>query len=349
MTIRDMHIEVNQSLQKVAANKTRKYFDSEIDWVLNKMQDIFITSKLKPRPNGSFEVNQLDLDAVRPAIKQVRLPVYLDDLLPNRYKCFLPGDYKFLIADGSVITDTCVTPAEEDILSRTSIIITLTKSNKTTAPFYQTLTLEVGNKTLNIPGDLPYGHKYTGYESKDDIDFLIPWIIYQLNEMGYNAGYETNGDVTVPNSIIINTVAAFITKLTIDGSDLTNKTYKNKTEKMHKGSDKERLRPNRLIASEHGLGKFDIPFYKSGKTAPISELIQNTLYIERTDNFTVNSSIVTYIRKLKPMSLALNSSCELVGFEQDICDLAVAYIKNRIENGQGYNLVDKDNKERVIL
>ena len=43
-----MHIEVNQSLQKMAANKTLKFQPSEIDWVLNKMQLRFVENLLRP-------------------------------------------------------------------------------------------------------------------------------------------------------------------------------------------------------------------------------------------------------------------------------------------------------------
>lgn len=52
MNIKAFHIELNQSLQKIAANTTRKFLSEELDWVINKMQDRFIQNKLQPMVKG---------------------------------------------------------------------------------------------------------------------------------------------------------------------------------------------------------------------------------------------------------------------------------------------------------
>jgi len=45
MTIREMHIEIEQATQQVAANRGRKWYPEEIDWVLNKIYSLLFTAK----------------------------------------------------------------------------------------------------------------------------------------------------------------------------------------------------------------------------------------------------------------------------------------------------------------
>ncbi|MFZ8528579.1 hypothetical protein ACO1NJ_14750, partial [Staphylococcus aureus] len=72
----EMIIEVRQATQNIAANTRRKLQDEEIVWILNKIQERFIQSKIKRRKDGSggFQLDQLDADAIRPLLTTKSLP-----------------------------------------------------------------------------------------------------------------------------------------------------------------------------------------------------------------------------------------------------------------------------------
>jgi len=92
MYVKEMHIEVNQSTQKIAANTTRKLLAPEVDWLLNKNMGRFIESRVTPKKDGSggFEIKQFDIDAIRTLlVTGYDVSAYVAD--PRRVKAFLPG------------------------------------------------------------------------------------------------------------------------------------------------------------------------------------------------------------------------------------------------------------------
>lgn len=355
MNIREMHIELNQSLQKVAANKTRKYLSEELDWVLNKIQNRFIQSKLKPKKGGAFTVEQIELDAIRPLLTQKKLPAYIDPNFTNRYEVYLPTDYAYLISDSSYVSDMCGMQSAPVELTKQLFITWLKQvyTTKPSSPFYETVLLNIDiTNTISIPGGLPYTNTYTGFSRKEDISFLTSWIVNQGNTFNsIQCGFERYGKRYKPQHyVLVSQDHQIQATLEYDGTPVTAVSTETLNVKQHQSLTNENITSNRLETSEIIPQILDVAFYKPSVRSPVSELIGNVLYIYRDDNFTVNSSLITYVRKPQPVSLALGSDCELAPeFHQTICDLAVEYIKNRLENAQGYQIVERDNEQRVIL
>lgn len=354
MNIRDMHLEVNQSLQKVAANKTRKYLSEEIDWILNKMLHRFIQSRLRPKKGGAFTIDQVDLDSIRPLLKQTVESAYIDNSI--RYKTYLPVDYMYLISDASYVSNRCGITTDPTVLNATLYLTWLkqTYTNKVNSPFYQTISMVVdGTNTFNVPADLPYSQVYLGYQRKEDITFVMPAIIHYFNQslQDIRVGFERYGEWYKPQQILLlsnnHQITGDITYDSINATLVDNITV-NRTQ--HQALPKESLESNRLESSETIPQILDVAFYKPSYYSPVSELIGNVLYTYRDDNFTVNRTALTYIRKPQIMSLALGTDCDLAPeFHQTICDLAVEYIKGRIENAQGLQIAERDIEKRVIL
>lgn len=357
MNIREQHIEINQSLQKVAANRTRKFLSEEIDWVLNKMLSRFIHLKLRPRHGGKFSFDQADLDAIRPLLVKATLPAYIDTEFPNRYKVFLPTDYNYLIADYSYLyNNACVS---EPLIPVSSLLylrwLKQAYTNKVNTPFYQTASISIdGTNTINIPADLPYENTYTGYSSKPDISFLSPWIIHTLNQrlkFDIQAGFERYGDFyKADNYVFVSSRSMVAPSLIFDGINVT--LQEEQIVELQKYTSDVTTLPiaNRLESSEDVPDMLTEPFYKPTIQSPISELQGQTLYIYADTNFTVINCGLNYIRKPRIMSLTLGSDCELASpFCQTLCDLAVQYIKGRLENGTGEQLIEKDTETRTIL
>jgi len=352
MTVHDMHIEFNQSLQQVAANKTLKYLPQEIDWILNKMQDRFIQLRMKPKldergkPAGGFEVSQLDSDAIRTII------VSSYDLIPyidqdgRRYRCFLPPDYSYLLSDWSYTTLLCGTSSQ--IIDYTMYITALRQdqSTRAAAQFYQNLQVQLGTGLVSIPNDLPYGNKYNGYEDIRDIDFIRKFI--SLQGKWY---WERFDNLYYPSYYInatTNPQGALAPYVSVDG--VTSSVVKTSSYglKSHAGTGK--YFDNRLSATDNISGLNSTEFYKSSYYSLISELSNGVLYVYNDSSFTISSVGISYVRKPQPISLYLNTNCELPEeFHQNICDLAVEYTKGTLGDIQGYQQKKADNDSRVML
>jgi len=351
MTIKEMHIEVNQSLQKVAANRTRKYLSEEIDWVLNKMQHRFIQGRIKPRKGGGYSLEQMNVDALRPIlVSGKKIPAFIDR--PDRYKCFLPPDYSYLISDASLTSELCKETAQVEAKKLYITWLKQVKTNKVDPLYYQTVKVTANADILNIPGNLPYYHEYTGYNRKEDIFLVLPWIVNHFQQLGnLQVGYELFGEYFKPSHYYFISDSAFpITSLVQDATNNTVQVQELKEFTSHKSLDTEVLTANRLESSENIHNLLSTAFYKTSLHSPISELSKNILYVYHDSSFTVNSCEITYIRKPRIVSLFLGSDCELPAeFHPTICDLATEYIKGRLENGQGQQIIERDNELRVII
>jgi hypothetical protein len=353
MSPRDMHIEVNQSLQVVAANKTHKFEPEEIDWVLNKQVDRFIQSHMRPKSDGSggFELDQIGVDALRNLIvTEHELTPYIDN--DRRYKCFLPPDYAYLLSDWSKTTNLCDDEAETTAATLYVNALRQDYSGKSAPKYYESLDVEIKDKAVLIPANLNYGHTYEGYNAKQDIEFLIPWIcikgsfywerfgpyyypgyyirVGSVNTGNFKATIDANASPAPATSVFTNTLSHTLSLTRHDGE----------------GTFTE----NRLTPSNKVNGLMGVPYFGTLHTSPISELSGNVLYIYRDESFTVNVAGISYVRKPFPISLSLNSGSEIAPeFHQTICDLAVEYLKGRLENPVGQQLIERDTSRRVIL
>lgn len=350
MTIREMQIDINQSTQLVAANRTRKWYPEEIDWVLNKIQDQFIRSKLRPRKDqsgmvtGGFELDQVNTDDIRMLITTNNtLKPYIVDA--ERYKCFLPADYGYLISDGSRTTNLC--GATPSVIAQTLYITSLRqeRSDKGSAPFYEDNVVVMPDQTVNIPDDLPYTNTYAGYPQLEDITFLIPWVLWKSGwywEKFGNEVYNPSYYVQVQSS------APTVPGVTVDGDPFVEYTTVTRALTYHAGTGK--LVNNRLSSTDTIRNLRQAAFYRTAEYSPITELEGNVLWIYRDSSFIVNNVEVSYIRKPRPMSLSLNSDCELAETaHRTICDLATEYLQGRVKDLQGMQISEANMIKRLTL
>lgn len=347
-----MHIEFNQSLQQVAANKTLKYQPEEVDWILNKSMGRFIQMKLKQKtdehgkPTGGFEVSQLDSDAIRTIIvSSYDLVPYIDQD-GRRYRCFLPPDYSYLLSDWSYTNLLCGTTPK--VLTNTMSVTGLRQDNSIlgTGPFYAAVQVQLGGNVVSIPDDLPYGNKYKGFPNLQDVQFIRKYIslagqwYWERFDNFYYPGYYINATTSTQSSL-----APFVV---VDGNTTTIVKTSSYNLNSHPGTGK--FYDNRLSATDNISGMNSTAFIKSSYYSPISELSNGILYVYNDTSFTVSSVGISYVRKPQPISLYLNTNCELPEeFHQNICDLAVEYTKGTLNDIQGYQQKKADNDNRVVL
>jgi hypothetical protein len=352
MNVQEMHIEVNQSTQQVAANASRKFYAEEIDWVLNKMVNRYIQQKLNQpmsqdrRAVQEYRHDSLDMDGLRNLFVPGKvLQPYVDTA--TRTFTILPADYLHHVENGSVTVDICKVAATSTAAPVTLTKLKLSKSTGTTAPYFATMVLVVGGNTINLPGDLPQSASYVGFQKKTDVFFLQSFVVTELRKKGLEVYWERYGDTYEQDCLLI--VGAHTVSLTVDGNLITSTTQIVKAFTKNTHADKGITVANRLVW-DASIAQQTTPYYKTHRRSPLSELSSDVLYTYKDANFIVTSTILSYIRKPKAISLSLDSDCELdEAFHNTICDLATEYINNRVENGQGFNLTKSDIESRVNL
>lgn len=351
MNALEMHIEVNQSVQKLAANRTRKIFDDEIDWVLNKQVHRFIQDRLKPRTDSDgFEIDQMGVDAMRNLVVSMReCTAYIDT--PSRYKVPLPADYKYMLSDASYAVNLCNAPALDPIPVTLPIsTIKQVYSTKGAPMYYESMALALNGNTFLIPSQLPLTNKYLGYQSKQDVSFLIPYILDRYRKLGFNLYWEKYGTFYYPSTYILVGAAGqtlALPSMILDGAGVTQRTTTSETLSIAPGTT-DVLVDNRLTRSDRVHSLLSTAYFKTNVLSPISEMDGSYLYVYTDKTFIVNKVSLTYVRKVRPISLALGSDCELTEeFHQTICDRASEYILGRLQAGT--ESIIKDNERRVIL
>lgn len=353
MTPEQMHIEVRQGVQQVAANKTYKYLPQELDLILNKMQDRLIKMQLaekkddKGKPTGGFEISQLGADIIRPlVVNSTPLVPFIVDA--QTYKCFLPYDYSYLLSDWSFTALMC--DDTEPLVTSDTLYLTALRqelSNAATPNYYNTLVATLGGRTVNLPVDLTFDNAYQGYPEKSQINEITQFIAKRGAWYWERVGNQTFPGFYINLSTDPNSATGAL--ITIDGATSNNVKLAQTVMTSHR-TITGKYYDNRLTASDNISGMNSTEFYKSSFYSPISELSTGFLYIYRSTNFIVSGVGITYIRKPDPISISLNTKSELPEeFHSTICDLAVEYIQGRLQNVQAWQQTLADNERRVTI
>ncbi len=324
MTVKEMHIEVSQSTQNIAANTRRKLLSEEIDWLLNKNQQRFIQSKVKPRRDGSggFEVDQVDTDAIRTMLKTTQLSA---EIVEGGYQAYLPSDYAYLINDNSRTLKCGALLTQVNTLVDL-LFLPLPVTGKPAAPFYEEVSVTVGPTTFTLAEISAANHgSYLGVRSKSEV-FVIQDVLlhYMRQHLGLDVYWERYKTVYKPHTFIIPGFNAG--SITVDGA-VTAATTATDTRLVTQQTTGTWV-ANRLTASNKVMDLLQVPYYRSSHLSPISELLGNYLKVYGDTGFIVTKVGCTYVRKPRRISLVLGLDCELAEeFHQAVCDLTVEYAK----------------------
>lgn len=359
MYVKEMHIEVNQSLQKIAANRTRKFFDEEVDWLLNKNLSRFIQSRVTPKKDGSggFEIKQFDIDAIQAILVRGReVPAYVAD--PRSYKAQLPGDYAYLISDESVIklapVDLTNTPTQplSSVLARNLLVIPIPPSTLPVGPYYNNVSMSInGGVVFDIQlYTQQRSTTFTGYNSKDQVYEVSDCLLRELSDQKWSVYWERYAEMYYPRCLVIDTGAVVATaSITIDGTTTPAKPMTYTVQVYDYPTQPTQDQSNRLTASHIVQNLREVAFYKTQPESPISEISQRQLYTYTNKYFTVTSNRLSYVRKPRRISLTLGDDCDLAPeYHQLICDLTVEYVKGMISD-PNWEVKLKDNMVRTPI
>lgn len=100
MTIRDMHYDFKQKLNRLDSQKYRGLVVPQIDWKLGEAQEVFVKMVAQPRLRSQlgFEVNQRTIDDIRTIVIDQKPSDYITPSVfdETSFITALPPDYWFL-------------------------------------------------------------------------------------------------------------------------------------------------------------------------------------------------------------------------------------------------------------
>lgn len=348
MNIQQMHIEVELSLQKINSAVKRKFDPEEIDWILNKQILRFVKSKIKRDPDqkeGGFQFDEIDSNAVRTLIvTDKEVPVYKNSLSEKFVSAEFPGNYAYIISSTAGLVRDChaIYPEASNFVqgNESIYILPIKKTTKVDSPFYQNVSVKIANTDLvpesAFPVSLP----------DPDMLFTIQEVIRDYLSRDVRVYWETYKDLYYEQTLIIASPTALATiSYNVDGAS-SNATLVSKSRFLPANTNEIESKKNRLPRTTLVEAFQDSSFAKSRWLSPISAVQNNTLKVYHDNKFIVNKLWINYIRKPKMISLSLNKSCDLPEeFHNDVCDLAVEYIKNAIGD-PNYQWKVQDNNTR---
>ena len=347
LTAQELHIEVNLSFQKIGSDIYQKFLPEEIDWLLNKNMERFISSKVKLRKDGSggYSVDETSLDDIRSIEeKDVVLPAFVDPISGKTFS-YLPSDYLYLLADRSKILTDCNPSFSTNTQDYTEYvnILNFLDSPRTSAPYYSDLAILINNVEQF---DIRLYNISAGLSSKNQKYVLIHLIISELTKAGYRVYWESYGSIYNKNSFIIVQTTTDTVSMRVDGlfylgaqTINTNKVFTALPEKVSN---------NRLTST--GI-LYDILYnnvhYATDERSPVSNMSKDILYVFYSKRFIIASTVIDYIRKPQPISLILGQGCELPEpSAMKVCDMTVEYMLN-ITASPNYQAKLNDNLVRM--
>lgn len=212
MTVKEMHIDLEQGVQRLASNVNLKISDEQKDFFLNKNQLRYIKSKVDNyNKENTFEDKQKHLDDIQAVLQRNYL---LDAYLSNDFAIttstnlsnketytILPSDYLYLVADKSIIYDDCHTIS--DNLNATQNVY---KTLHVVPFYYGALTSSTSN---------PYADFKISFNSKDifkpanGLPGLSASDVLDKNGQRYLLGYQTSSSDNNWGTGYPNTKSAF--------------------------------------------------------------------------------------------------------------------------------------------
>lgn len=359
MYVKEMHIEVNQSVQKIAANRTRKLLDDEVDWLLNKNQGRFVQSRMTPKKDGSggFEIKQFDIDAIRAiVVRGYEIPAFVAD--PRSYAAALPGNYGYLISDESIIKvaplDSTLNPLAPTAttLTQNLLLLPITKSLLAVGPWYNQVQVFINNGLVFDIQQYTQSRNttFTGYNSQAQVYEISGCILKELASQKWRVYWERYGTQFFPKTLIIETGPTVTSgSIMIDGITTVGQQKTYALQVVDYPGQPTQDQANRLTASHVVQNLREVAFYRTQPESPISELSGSQLYVYANKYFIVTNCRLSYIRKPRRISLPLGQDCELAPeYHQLICDLTVEYIKAMIAD-PSWDTKLKDDMTRTAI
>ena len=356
MTIDEMHIAVNQGVDKIHSLQADVLLCEEIDHELNKNILRFINHRFNPLGNKyqqGFEQSQKRIDDLRTLLTETTLPVtYKENLLNGKIyvdKGELPEDYLYLIRQSSKVAINKCKPINftfEEGISVFAVFVNITdlsKGNKyfTAFEYFEDPSVNSSIDVYNNPDGVLNSQPYPIVDILDTITSFGSTTPEGFITSGFTAVSANSGTVLLvqinPNAIQFQPGVSQIRLTYSDGSTKTFDFATNTpdSKRIPTGLTTKEIHPNKFVQHDDIFKLLTDPFNKTKHTAPLSTITNNQIEVYTDDTFLIVDLRVLYIKK--PATVSKISSpqvdCDLPEHtHQEIVDMTVSTILGNISD-----------------
>lgn len=344
----ELHVQVNQKLNKIGIFRNDSFLKEEIDLVLNKAQDRYIRNIF----NRRFEDREIISKFLDPIlVKNRRLTAFVPQTSdpfyePNSVYAQYPSNLLYLVNDRSSLSfsnnpSSCdnIYPVPTTSESEYTAVVEFRDNEVAVAPFYTSITITLNGNTI---------YSLSGIDGLNDVNtqdnnFLIIENIldtinlntsldYQLYYERYRETYQKDSFIFVSSNPAYNGQSLVLTITHASGSVTSTSTVVSTDYQKYDVSNipqrVDRISPNRLTQSEELYNILQTPFFRPKITEPVSNDSSDRLFVYNTTSFAVTQITIDYIRTPRTISLSLDQGIDLGGDSADmIIDLAVELLK----------------------
>ena len=361
MNVQEMHLAIQQGVDKINSLQADLLLPQEIDIELNKSMIRFINTKYgkNNKYRKGFEESQKRIDDLRSLVREYEASVNFKETLGVKFSIdsfTLPPDYLYLV-------NTLARVHRNDSCSQIDYFL-----NEPTPVLFFTISLDsfVCNNNSSIANsivmyedasDLTQGQAIVwqnnnSYTFPQDINgvkgnildnpgtgFSIYW--EQFGELNYQGQFIVVPDPNVFSWLEWDASVGTVTTLVnvaSGGSHLQSQTplysAANLKEKRVLNSDPVEVTVSSTFAQQDDI--FTLltdPFNTTKHTDPLYTIRGNAIDMYTSDIFIIDALKITYIRKPSKISLSLGISCELPEHcHQEIVDMTVSSILEGISD-----------------
>lgn len=351
VTVKEIHVEVEQRIQQITSNRRRSIAPEFIDMCLNTTARAIIDEKLSSKANAKregFEESKERTDELRSLKRELTQQVIVTDGFRKGGYIDLPSDYYRIISSNSEVSysklDKASLTKTKSVNGDITYIDIYTLLNNISASSTVVLQLYGG-----ITIDLTEATKL--YQKGKDL-FTVVNPILDLIRNDKNTTYKTNaywefyqGEYNKHKIVI---TSPFHIKpnvqVLVDGQ--SKPEYISLVEKEVTVTDVEwnRISENDLVSSETMVNVLNNTYSNSNRHLnPITTIKDNRLFVYFNDTFSVKNIELTYIKQ--PILFNIRTG-QVSDFEvtADFIDRTVALILLTLKDGT-YNNVQQFNQD----
>lgn len=339
-TIKELHIEIDQRIQQITSNRFNNIPPQFYDMMLNRTAIKYIQSKSNRKTNykaEGLEDSKKRVEDFQSLKRETEwLPVIKDSddsergfvLLPSNYLKFITSTSKLQFEKG--ITKTIKKNTDTNFKN----VFYLTYAIPTTSENGIKLKITVDTVTKELAWD-----KATKFDNDVELPkYLVEWAYETLNDPSnkfdahfdvyweyFNNRYYANKLIIVCNKLFKETIEVVIggitTETSIPALNYTNECFVANTKNTAESGQtpyividpKQIYSENDLIASENIRETLN-DFYgnKNRHNNPITELINDRLYVYQGQDFCVSEMKITYLKKPRLFSSDLDQMSDML-------------------------------------
>lgn len=349
MQVREMHIGVNQWLQKINSKETDSFKPHEIDWALNEEVLRYIKQRTSTNSNAKkqgFESTQKRYDDIEELITSSILPCFYKD--SETVFSFLPFNYFRLINDRSLVKDLCnLSLGSIPTTNQTKkiCVVPFPDATETSSPYYTSFKIIQQDNSAVLFDIANYITTSTGLNSKEEKFYIINLALEQLNRISpsnIEVRWETFDEEYHANSFVfvISNLPSFTGIILNPSGNIYTSVTKNYL--MYNPTPVKEY-PNRLTNTEDLYVLLNSVFAGTMVHSPISSLSRGKINVHHRQKFILSFVKIDYIRKPRKIDLFLNQSCELNSNVHEEIVEATARRLSGITKGENYQQLINEN------